>query len=237
MNNDDNDGTGIRCRTAMLELNLNYDGMADFLGVSRQAVISMCLDNAVLPLQHMRKVGPLLNIHRFYGTPVPVMELAVDFLSCIHDRGGRLKLADATHLSGLSASQLKNIENVEQWLVLVWEEERGTYGPHVFVYLTAAGYHQLGKPMAPTAPAPAPYSKGVRINGLDEAQQTVISALNKVVDAYLDAVDSIRAVQTMMVVGGMSPTDALGIYDATVRNLPHQSNHKLITQETNDHED
>jgi hypothetical protein len=222
---------GIKCRTAMLELNLTYDGMAQFLGIPRASVVRMCLNDEDLPPKHYNKVAILLNLHRNYvQAKKPVMQLAEDFLVALHRKGGRLWLDDAINLSGLSGQQLKNIENIEQWLVIVWEYPRERYGQHAYVYLTARGYHQIGVPMSVDALVPSEKSRPVYIKGLDEAQQTLLVAFNNQVEWHLKIVDSIRQIQTMVTLGLTTVGQALELYDAAVGQLSQPTPLRAITQ-------
>ena len=228
---DDEESPHIKCRTAMVELNLTYDGMADFLGVPRTSIVRMCLNEEDLPPKHHNKVAILLNLHRSYGAvKKPIMQLAEDFLSLLHQKGGRLQLDEAISLSGLSRPQLKNIETIEQWLTIVWETSNGRYGQHAFVYLTARGYHQLGIGMPVDALVPSGTARPIHIKGLDEVQQSLNAAFNKQVEWHLKIADSVRQIQVMMTLGLTSVDQALELYDAAVGQLPTVTPIRAIAQ-------
>jgi hypothetical protein len=213
---------------------LSHDGMAKLLGVNRESVIKMCLGGADLPTQLTDRVRILLNRHRGYDTRRPIMELVDDLLNAVVRRGGAMRLDEVVREFGLRGPHLKNVEDIDGWITLVWEPV-GSTGRHAFVYLTMRGYRKLGMHMPEDAPGPSMRSKSLIYKGANGEYQLLTEELEERIGFHLQQADNLRTMQKLLTVHGAGAIETVvKAYEALAESSFEDI--KAITHATKDDE-
>ena len=202
----------INCRIAMLELDMGHEGMAKLLGVNASRLLDMCLNEENVPHHLEHRVRILLNSHRSYGVRQPIMELVIDLLWYLHRAGGRITLNRMCQEFPFSGQQMKNIEQVEGWVTVVWEPERT--GRHAYIYLTAAGYKKLGVHMPPTASHPTDRALSISRMGLDDAHQVFIKGLDKSIAQIAEVLGHLKTMRALAVTNLVPLEEVVAMHEA-----------------------
>jgi hypothetical protein len=222
----------IRCRDAMLEMCLDYDGMAKLLGLKRHQIVKLVITNEVIPQRLQHKAAVLMSRQRNYTTRRPLTETVIDFLEDLHRNGGRLSLKEARRLCPLHPRQLKNVEQIEHWVAIVWEPDHGSELP--FVYLTALGYQKIGAIMTDDAFKPSHQSRPVVVKGLDDHHASILRMLNEALAGLHRLLDDMASVRTLFIAGAYTAEEVATLYVTLTQGIESLDSLKAITHEKKD---
>jgi hypothetical protein len=220
----------IRCRDAMLEMCLDYDGMAKLLGLQRHQIVKLCITNDFIPERLQHKAAILMSRQRNYSTRQPLQEVVIDLLNLLHRNGGRMLMKEVRQRCILQPRQIKNVEQVDRWLQMVWEPI-GKAGLLACVYLTALGYQKIGAVMTDDAFKPSHYSKPMVVKGMDDHQTSILNMLNDAIARLFRLADDAVSIRTLYIAGAYTAEEVALLYLTLAQGIESFDSLKAITHE------
>jgi len=198
----------------MLELGFTHDAMAQLLNVEVAEIVRWSVGNYDIPTRYEKRVHILLGEQRADPAYRPVTTLARNLLVMLANHGSQ-HLDAVTRQSGLSWRHLRNIQQIEGWITIVWEEGRShDKGRHAYVYLTGAGYKELGLAMPIDAEMPPTNAALVVNKDLDNAAQELLEILRRQADSLRDALYQNETAQLMLIRGYASTSQVVDMIEA-----------------------